>query len=120
MNITINRLLEGLFVIILNGRTQPFLADILTSLLFQNFIPLQIHLNKPMFLKSPDLDQSFEYLDAAEQCDFIEGKIDVLNLDQIEQVIGKLRDDVIAEIDELKRGNGADIFDFRDFIMRQV
>lgn len=83
MNISINRFFESLFVIFLNGRTQPFLAYFLTSFLFQNFIPLQIHLNKPMFLKSPYLDQSFEYFDATEECDFIEGKIDVLNLDQI-------------------------------------
>lgn len=36
-----------------------------------------------MLLKSPDLDESFDYFDATEECDFIEGKIDVLNLSQI-------------------------------------
>lgn len=113
-------LLKGLLIIFLNGRIQPFFADILTSLLFHNFIPFQIHLNKPIFLKSSDLNQSLEYFDVTEQCDFIEGKIEVLNLSQINQVIGKLRDDVIADIDELKRGYGTDIFDFADLIMRQV
>lgn len=64
MNIAIDRLLEGLFTIFLNRRTQPFFAYILTSLLFYDLIPLKIHLNKPMSLKGSDLDQSFEYFNA--------------------------------------------------------
>ncbi len=92
MNISILRLLKVLPAVLLYTRTQPFFADILTSLFFQYFVPLQIHFNEPIFFKSSHLYEALEYFDTINQRDFVKRKVDVLNLVQMEQVIGKLGD----------------------------
>jgi hypothetical protein len=79
---------HGQFFVLLDGRTHPFPADILTSLLFQDLIAFQVDLNKTFFLEGSHLDESLEYFDVVEDGDFIESEIYILNFSEIEDVIG--------------------------------
>ena len=120
MNIAFTVVFVWVSFVVLKGRTHPLPTDVHAALLLQDLITLKIDLYKSLLFESSQLNKSLEYFDVVEDGDLVEGEVDILDVSEIEDVIGHFSDDVVAEIDELERGYAAEVVDFGDFIMREV
>jgi hypothetical protein len=106
--------------IVLVVRIHPLPIDFSAALLLEHIIAFQIDFDEPLELKGSYLHQLLEDFDVVEDGNSVESQIKILKLEQLRDIFGHLRDEVVTEVDEFQGSQAEQMFYFAQLVVRQV